>query len=55
MGGTVSRVGEMRNAYAILVAKPKWKMPLYDLGVDGKILLKWILNTVGRCGHDSFD
>ena len=26
---------------------------LEDLGVDWKIILKWILNKVGRCGLDS--
>jgi hypothetical protein len=33
----------MRNAYSILVEKSEGKRPLADLGIDGKIKLKWIL------------
>jgi hypothetical protein len=36
----VVSMGEMRNAYKILVGKPEWKRPL---GVNGRIILKWIL------------
>jgi hypothetical protein len=32
--GHIARMGEMRNAYNILVGKPE------DLGVDGRIILK---------------
>jgi hypothetical protein len=35
---------EMRNAYRNLVGKPEGKRPLRDLGVDGGIILKWILS-----------
>jgi hypothetical protein len=33
----------MRNANKILAEKPEWKRYLGDIGVDGKIILKWIL------------
>jgi hypothetical protein len=44
---------EIRNAYIILVGKPEGRRP-QDFGVDGKIILKWILgNRVGGCGLDA--
>jgi len=33
----VARTGESRNAYSILVGKSE------DLGIDGRIILEWIL------------
>jgi hypothetical protein len=34
----------MRNIYSILVGKPEGKRPLEkNLGVDGRIILEWIL------------
>jgi len=36
-------MGDMRNAYKILVGKPEGKNHSGDLGVDGKIILEWIL------------
>jgi hypothetical protein len=41
--GHVAHRGEMRNAYRISVRKPEGKGPLEHLGVDGKIILEWIL------------
>jgi hypothetical protein len=38
MGGTV-----MRNAYNILVGKPRGKRPFKGIGIDGIIILVWIL------------
>jgi hypothetical protein len=35
-------MGEMRNAYKILVAKPEGNRDSEDLRVDGKIILKWM-------------
>jgi hypothetical protein len=41
-------MGEIRNAYSILV-NPKGRGHSEDLGVDGKIILEWILGKqVGK-------
>jgi hypothetical protein len=37
---------KMRNEYNVLVEKPKRKKHLEDPGVDGRIMLKWILNAL---------
>jgi hypothetical protein len=42
--GNIARMGETRNAYNILVGKSEGKNHLENLGVDGRIILKWILN-----------
>jgi hypothetical protein len=39
----VARLGEMRNAYKILIGKPEEKADSKDLGVEGRIILEWIL------------
>jgi len=39
----VSFMGEMRNAYKILVGKPKGIDHLRDLDVDWRMILKWIV------------
>jgi hypothetical protein len=49
-----STIGEMRNAYRILIGKPEGKKPLGRPRIDGRIILKWILKGIG-CGMDSFD
>jgi hypothetical protein len=41
--GHAASMGEMRNAYRILVRKPEGKNHSEDLGTDGKIILEWIL------------
>ena len=41
--GHVACMGERRGAYRVLVAKPEGKNHLEDLGVDGSVILKWIL------------
>jgi len=32
-------VGESRGAYKAFVGRPEWKIPLQDLGEDGRITL----------------
>jgi hypothetical protein len=47
-------MGEKRNAYKILVGKPAGKYCYEDVGVDGKIILEWILGKYcGSCGLNS--
>jgi len=41
--GHVARMVQMRNAYNILVGKLEGKRPLEDVGLDGRIILEWIL------------
>jgi hypothetical protein len=40
----IARMGEVRNAYKMLVRKPEGRDHLEDLGMDGRIL-EWILGT----------
>jgi hypothetical protein len=40
--GHVACMGGMRNAYRILVGKPKRRGHSEDLDVDGNIILEWI-------------
>jgi len=52
--GHVARMGEMSNAYQILVGKPDGKRTRGRTRRKGKIILEWILgNRVGRCELDS--
>jgi hypothetical protein len=44
--GHVARKGETRNAYTVLIGERKVKRPLTRLGVDGRIILKYIINRV---------
>jgi hypothetical protein len=41
--GHVARMGEGRNVYRVLVAKPEGKDHLEDQGVDRRMLSKWVL------------
>jgi hypothetical protein len=36
-------MGEMRNAYKMLIGKHKGQRPLKDQGLEGEIILEWIL------------
>jgi hypothetical protein len=49
--GHVAHMVEVRN---VLVGESKGRDHSEDLGVDGRIILKWMLrNMVGECGMDS--
>jgi hypothetical protein len=41
--GHVACMGEGRGVYRILVGRPKGKRPLEDLGIGGRITLRWAL------------
>jgi hypothetical protein len=40
--GHAARVGERIGVYRVLVGNHEGKRPLEDIGVDGRIVLKWI-------------
>ena len=42
----MARVGENRNAYRILVGKTEGRDQLEATHVDGRIILRWMLNTL---------
>ena len=39
---SLAHMGERRRAYSVLVGKPEGKRLLVRLGIDGRIVLKWI-------------
>jgi hypothetical protein len=41
--GHVARMGEMRNAYKFQLEYLKGRDHFEDLGLDGKIILEWML------------
>jgi len=43
--GHVARMGDRSDAYRVLVADLRDRDHLEDLGLDGRIILKWILNV----------
>jgi hypothetical protein len=47
-------VGENRNEQRVLVRQLE-TIHLVDLGIDGRITVKWILKRIGRraCGHSN--
>jgi hypothetical protein len=47
LAGPVARMGEMKNAYRVLVGKPEGKSHSENLGTDGNIILEWILGKSG--------
>jgi hypothetical protein len=44
----VTRMGEERNVYNVLVGKPEGKSHLEDQGVDGRMGSEWILRRFAR-------
>jgi hypothetical protein len=51
--GQVERLGELKNAYKILVGRPEGRNDMKDLGIGRRIILKWILrNGLVGCGLD---
>jgi hypothetical protein len=44
--GHVAHIGLMRNAYKVSDGKPEGKKKLRTLGVNGKLIYKWLLNRV---------
>jgi hypothetical protein len=45
--GHVARMGEKTNAY-VLAGKPEGKNTYEELGVDGRIILMWIIKNCSR-------
>jgi hypothetical protein len=46
MGGAWSANWELRNAYTVLVGNLKRRDRSEDLGIDGKLILKWIFRSL---------
>ena len=44
--GHVARVEKITDAYWVLVGKSERREYLQDLGVDGRIILKWIMRKL---------
>ena len=54
--GYVARMWGKRNSCKIVVGKPEGKIKWQVLGIDGKMVLKWILgNVMGGCELGPFD
>jgi hypothetical protein len=45
MGRVCSANGEGRSVYSLLVGRPERNRPLESTGVDGSIILKWIIRN----------
>ena len=49
----VARIGDRRGTYKVLVGNLRKGEPLESLGIDGRIILKFILNKrMGKHGLD---
>jgi hypothetical protein len=40
-------MGDMRNVYSVLVRRPEERNHQENLGIDGRIVLRWILREAG--------
>jgi hypothetical protein len=45
MGWAYCTCGDRRGAYRVWVGRPEGKKDLENLGLDGRIILKWILKS----------
>jgi hypothetical protein len=50
----VAGMGEGRSVYRVLVGRPEGRKPLEDLGVGGRITLRWTLRRSGSMGRTGF-
>jgi hypothetical protein len=48
----VACMEEKRKAYRVLMGKPEVRDCLEDMGINGRIILKWILKKIGWEGRD---
>jgi hypothetical protein len=48
MAGNVTHMGEKKNVHKTSLAKPEGKRLLWRLGIDGRIILKYILKKYMR-------
>jgi hypothetical protein len=62
--GHVTRMGQGRGVYRVLVGKPEGKYHWRDQGIDGRLILRWIFSKwdvgvwtglswlkIGTCGE----
>jgi hypothetical protein len=49
--GHVARMGEGRGVYRVLVGRPKVRDHWEDLGIGGRITLRWTLGDRDRWGE----
>jgi hypothetical protein len=52
--GHVACIGEGRGVYRVLVGRPKARDHWEDLGIGGRITLKWTLGGEGSMGQTGF-
>jgi hypothetical protein len=50
-GGSCRTQGNARNSQKVLIVK--LKRPLEHLGLDERLVLKWVSNSIGGCRVDS--
>ena len=48
LGGSCGTYGRRRGSYSVLVGEVRKRSHLEDVGVDGRIILKWIFTRSGR-------